>query len=139
MDMSTSQNLNVVHSRFGRLRVHLSDPDGHTANRIRGLLGVTSAGRLFLHPLLAKGACLAFAIALVRPDPARLGATAVRRSLKLAAVGLIVHAMVFILLIGLPAPLVAVILVLEIIGLIIVSRIRVIESGFQSSKLLASS
>lgn len=51
----------------------------------------------------------------------------VRRSLKNTAVGLIIFAMVFILVIGLPPLLVATILVFEIIGLTIVLRLKVVE------------
>jgi uncharacterized membrane protein YbaN (DUF454 family) len=51
----------------------------------------------------------------------------IRRSLKYTAVGLIVVAMAVVLLLGLPAALVATILVLEVIGLFIVLQIPVVE------------
>jgi uncharacterized membrane protein YbaN (DUF454 family) len=240
-----TQSVNVVHSSLGRLRVHLPDPDGHIAYRIRCLPGVSSAQAskwtenilikyqpqvtteatvlaelrfsvdnppaLPLHNSTNEATALLIeatsALELTFPAqpvgyvtgfrrrlyqllgwasvglavvgfivPGIPGAPfvilagyffirsspkahawllqsrwfgpilrdweqhrAVRRSLKLAAVGLIVFAMVFILLIGLPTPLVVTILFLEVVGLIIVSRIRVIESEFQPSRLLASS
>jgi uncharacterized membrane protein YbaN (DUF454 family) len=54
---------------------------------------------------------------------------AVRRSVKYSAVGLIVAAMAIILVLGLPPGLVALILAVEIIGLIIVLRLPVVEAA----------
>jgi uncharacterized membrane protein YbaN (DUF454 family) len=36
------QELRIIHSSTGRLRVHCPDPGGHIINRLRGLPGVTS-------------------------------------------------------------------------------------------------
>jgi uncharacterized membrane protein YbaN (DUF454 family) len=43
MNTQTSQRLNVVHSSFGRVRVHLPDPEGVAVSRVRRLPGVTFA------------------------------------------------------------------------------------------------
>jgi uncharacterized membrane protein YbaN (DUF454 family) len=43
MSTHTKPRLNLIHSTFGRVRVHLPDPEGFVASRIRHVPGVTFA------------------------------------------------------------------------------------------------
>jgi uncharacterized membrane protein YbaN (DUF454 family) len=62
---------------------------------------------------------------------------AVRRSVRNLAVGLLCCCMVIITLIGLPVPLVLIILALQFSGLIIVLRLRVVEQPSSTPALIA--
>src|SRR5579862_6798120 len=43
MNPPSQHHLGIVHSSFGRLRIHLPDPAGELAARLRGLAGVSYA------------------------------------------------------------------------------------------------
>ena len=231
--MNTS--LQIVHSSFGRVRVHLPDPDGYIVAGIRRLPGVTFAEAskwtenilvLFSQPLANEESVLAELARVVECGPAiapeligEVGASpmmqvaesggyvtglrrtiyhalgwvsvglavigiivpgipgapfvvlagyffirsspashawllrsrwfgpilrdweqqrAVRRSLKYTAIVLIAIAMVVILLSGLPTALIATILVFEVIGMIIVLRLKVAEPETKMVPLLTA-